>query len=234
MDDASIDGSDVRQHGHWPAAARDTGAVEADEPATAGLCVPTSHQAQGQQTPTRSCRPNTQLPSHRTDLILKRSVSRASDVAARRGKSGARSVRTVLPGLVPTRRQVRHRSHAMPVPDAVTTHGEVTPSQDMAGEPALHPAPSGYNPHAQAVDQYKHRSPAGVLGDPCRTGRPAACLWVGPKASPPWDRLPGAPSSPAGTPHRRSLRIPRSSAHRLSTSGHRSEERHCCPLRGPR
>lgn len=60
--------------GHPPATARDADAFEAVAPGAAGLCVPTDHLAQGQQTPTRSCRPDTQLPSHHTDLILKRSV----------------------------------------------------------------------------------------------------------------------------------------------------------------
>lgn len=64
----------AERHGHPPAADRDTGAAGADEPAAAGQCVPTGHQAQDQQTHTRSCRHTTQLPTHQTHFLLKRLV----------------------------------------------------------------------------------------------------------------------------------------------------------------
>jgi hypothetical protein len=56
--------------GHPSATARDTGAAETDEQATAGPHAPTGPQAQDQQTPNRSCRQNTQPPSFTTNFIL--------------------------------------------------------------------------------------------------------------------------------------------------------------------
>lgn len=64
------------QPGHPPATARDTDTASPDEQAAAEPHVPTGHQGQDQQTPTRSCRHNTQPPSPTTNFILKRSVRR--------------------------------------------------------------------------------------------------------------------------------------------------------------
>lgn len=76
------------QRGRLQAIARDTDTAWADEPAAAGPHVPTSHQAQDQRTPNRSCRHDTQLPSPTTHFILKRSVKEVAPGSTRTRREG--------------------------------------------------------------------------------------------------------------------------------------------------